>query len=42
MSIRRAFQIITFVVALAFSFGATGASSTVYACDPNIGGGGYC
>jgi hypothetical protein len=42
MSIRRAFQIITFVVALAFSFGATGVSNSAYACDPQIGGGGYC
>ncbi len=42
MSIRRAFQIATFVLALAFSFGATGVSSTAYACDPTVGGGGYC
>jgi hypothetical protein len=42
MSIRRAFQVITFVVALAFSFGATGASNAAYACDPNVSGGGYC
>jgi hypothetical protein len=40
MSIRRAFQVITLVVALAFSFGATGAS-TAYACDPQTSGGGY-
>jgi hypothetical protein len=42
MSIRRVFQVITFVVALAFSFGAIGVSDTAYACDPNAGGGGYC
>lgn len=44
MSIRRAFQVITFVVALAFSFGATGVSNTAYAyaCDPNVVGGGFC
>jgi hypothetical protein len=42
MSIRRVFQIITFVVAIAFSFSATGVSNTAYACDPNAGGGGYC
>lgn len=34
MSIRRAFQIATFVFALAFSFGATGASSYANNCDP--------
>jgi len=39
MSIRRVFQVITFVVALAFSFGAT--SGSAYACDPQ-GSGGYC
>ena len=42
MSIRHAFQIVTFVVAIAFSFGATGAANTAYACDPQISGGGYC
>ncbi len=42
MSIRRAFQIITFVVALAFSFGATGAANSAYACDPHANGGGFC
>ena len=42
MSIRRAFQVITFVVALAFSFGATGISNTAYACDPWVSSGGYC
>ena len=41
MSIRRAFQVITFVVAVAFSFGATGVSNTAYACNPQIGGG-FC
>ena len=40
MSIRRAFQIVTFVVALAFSFGATGVSA--FACDPSVGSAGYC
>jgi|GEM_PF-6151162 len=42
MSIRRAFQIITFVVALALSFGATGATNSAYACDPHANGGGFC
>jgi hypothetical protein len=42
MSIRRVFQVITFVVALAFSFGATGVSNTAYACDPSAGSPGYC
>ena len=42
MSIRRAFQIVTFVVALAFSFGATGVSNTAFACDPSVGSAGYC
>ena len=42
MSIRRVFQVITFVVALAFSFGATGISNTAYACDPWINGAGLC
>ena len=42
MSIRRAFQVITFVLALAFSFGAAGVSNTAYACDPHASGGGFC
>jgi hypothetical protein len=42
MSIRRAFQVITFVVALAFSFGATGVSNTAYACNSQVNGGGFC
>jgi hypothetical protein len=42
MSIRRVFQVITFVVALAFSFGATGVSNTAYACDEGVASGGYC
>ena len=42
MSIRRVFQIVTIALALAFSFGATGAANTAYACDPTVGGGGYC
>ena len=42
MSIRRAFQIVTFVVALAFSFGATGVTNTAYACDPHTSNGGLC
>jgi hypothetical protein len=42
MSIRRVFQVITLVVAIAFSFGASGVSNVAYACDPNIGSGGYC
>ncbi len=41
MSIRRVFQIVTIALALAFSFGAVGASNTAYACDP-YGSGGYC
>ena len=41
MSIRRAFQIITIALALAFSFTATTASTTSYACDPQSTGG-YC
>jgi hypothetical protein len=41
MSIRRALQAVTFALALAFAFGATGVSSTAYACDPNSTGG-YC
>lgn len=40
MSIRRAFQIVTIALALAFSFTATTAS-TAYACDPTTTGG-YC
>ena len=39
MSIRRAFQIVTIVLALAFSFAAN--VSTAYACDPGTTGG-YC
>jgi hypothetical protein len=42
MSIRRAFQILTIAIALAFSFGATGAASTAYACDPTTSSGGFC
>jgi hypothetical protein len=42
MSIRRVFQVITFVVALAFSFAATGVSNTAYACDPNPSSPGFC
>ena len=42
MSIRRLFQIATIALALAFSFGATGMGNTAYACDPTVGGGGYC
>jgi hypothetical protein len=42
MSIRRVFQVITFVVALAFSFSATGISNTANACDPSASSGGYC
>lgn len=38
----RVLRVITLAFALAFAFGATGVSSTAYACDPNIGGGGYC
>ncbi len=34
MSIRRAFQVITFVVALAFSFSTVSAGNTANACDP--------
>ncbi len=34
MSIRRAFQIATFVLALAFSFSAATVSSTASSCDP--------
>ena len=41
MSIRRVFQVITLVVAIAFSFGATGVSNTAYACNPD-GTTGYC
>jgi hypothetical protein len=42
MSIRRVFQVITLVVAIAFSFGASGVSNVAYACDPNVSSGGYC
>ena len=42
MSIRRAFQIVTFVFALAFAFGATSVSNVAYGCDPNSGTGGLC
>ena len=41
MSIRRVFQIVTIALALAFSFTVTTAD-TAYACDPQVGGGGYC
>ena len=41
MSIRRAFQIVTFVVALAFAVGATSAS-TANACDPISAAAGLC
>lgn len=40
MSIRRTFQVVTFVVALALSFSAVSASNVVYACDPQPTG--YC
>ena len=39
MSIRRAFQIVTFVAALAFAFSAPVATSVAYACDPTTTGG---
>ena len=39
---RRVLRVITLAFALAFAFGATGAADTAYACDPNVGGGGYC
>lgn len=42
MSIRRVFQAVTLALVLAFSFSATGAATTAYACDPTVGGGGYC
>ena len=41
MSIRRAFQIVTIVIALAFTFGATSAS-TANACDPQAAAAGLC
>jgi len=41
MSIRRAFQVITLVFALAFAFGATSAS-TANACDPQAAAAGLC
>ena len=41
MSIRRAFQIVTFVVALAFAFGATSATPA-NACDPISAAAGLC
>jgi hypothetical protein len=34
MSIRRMFQIVTFVLALALSFSTIGPSNTANACDP--------
>jgi hypothetical protein len=42
MSIRRSFQIFTFVIALAFAFGATSVSSTANACDPMASAAGLC
>ena len=42
MSIRRVFQVITIVVALAFSFGAANVSNVAYACDPSVGSPGFC
>lgn len=41
MSIRRAFQIITIALALAFTFGATSASPA-NACDPIAVAAGLC
>ncbi len=41
MSIRRAFQIVTFVFALAFAMSVPVASLSAYACDPQ-GTGGLC
>ena len=38
MSIRRAFQVITFVVALALSFSSVGAGNVANACDPHATG----
>jgi uncharacterized membrane protein len=40
MSIRRAFQIVTIALALAFSFGAV--SSPANACDPAAAAAGLC
>ena len=42
MSIRRAFQVVTFVLALAFAFGATSVSNVANACDPSSSTGGLC
>ncbi len=42
MSIRRAFQIVTFVVALALSFSTISLSSTANACDPTAIAAGLC
>jgi hypothetical protein len=38
MSIRKAFQVITFVVAFALSFSAVSVSNVANACDPHITG----
>lgn len=38
MSIRKAFQVITFVVAFALSFSAVGLSNVANACDPHSTG----
>jgi hypothetical protein len=40
VSIRKAFQVITFVVAFALSFSALGVSHVANACDPH--GTGFC
>ncbi len=42
MSIRRAFQIVTFIVAMAFAFSVPAASLTAYACDPSSSQPGLC
>ncbi len=42
MSIRRAFQIVTFVVAFALSFSTISLGSTANACDPVSASAGLC